>query len=89
MGRLTAKIPRSGSNMGKGIVVYQHCFLEGEDRVWVDALDEKKKLMKEDVLFSDVVGRVVWGYRPDGKHVMDEQVWKDLSTRLASYYDTD
>jgi len=74
--------------MGEGHVVFQHCSLVGEDRVWVDALDGKK-LMKEDIIFDDLVGRVVWGYRADGKHVMCEQVWEELSSKIAIYYDYD
>ena len=80
----------TGENGGysSGDIIYQHCTLEGVDRVWEDGVDpEKKTFMRDDVDFENIMGRVVWAYRPDGKLVMDEQVWKELSERLPLYFE--
>jgi hypothetical protein len=88
LGRMTSKITKRGKMAGKVRVIYQHCSLEGIDRVWEDGVDsEKKTLMRDDVAFENIIGRVVWAYRPDGKHVMDEQVWKEVSERLPLYFE--
>ena len=85
MGRMTSKITKTGKRKGVVGVIYQHCMLEGTDRVWVDSV-YKSRLMRDDVDFVNLVGRVFWGHRADGKHVMGEQVWAEISTRLPSFF---
>ena len=88
LGRMTGKITKRGKRAGLVGVIYQHCTLEGADRVWEDGVDPKKKtLMRDDVDFDNIIGRVVWAYRADGKQVMDEQVWAELAGRLPSYFE--
>ena len=43
--------------------------------------------MRDDVDFDNIMGRVVWAFRADGKQVMDEQVWAELAGRLPSYFE--
>jgi hypothetical protein len=70
--------------------VYQHCTLVGTDRKWEDAVVVRKKkeiLMRDSIPFSNVLGRVFWGYRADEQRLMNAQVWADLADRLPSHYE--
>ena len=90
VGRMTTNITKKGKRKGLVGVVYQHCTRVGTDRKWEDAVVPKKKiLMRDDIPFDNVLGRIFWGYRADDQLLMPEQVWTDLAERLPSHYEED